>query len=272
MLIMTAETPLVRVIIPIYTARLTAYERLSLAQAYRVLSAYPLVIVTPAGLDVGALLHEFPRLTVETFDADYFRSVSSYNRLMLSTEFYQRFAEARYILIHQLDAYLFRDELAEWCRKDYDYIGAPWLVRPMYRFPLFVFTSWLKRQYCTLFGVPNSQVTHFKVGNGGLSLRKVSAHLRCTTELQPVIRQYLSHKKNHIFNEDVFFSVEVNRHGMGFRYPDYHEALLFSFDKYPALCYRLTGGKLPFGCHGWYKRKMKKFWFPRILPPGFSPV
>ncbi|MDR0894551.1 MAG: hypothetical protein LBN06_04535 [Prevotellaceae bacterium] len=263
---MTADRHLAKVIIPIYTAQLTRYEHISLTQVCRVLSAYPLVVVKPKGLEIDNLLQELPALTTESFDADYFRSVSSYNRLMLSTEFYQRFADTQYILIYQLDAYIFRDELAEWCHRDYDYIGAPWLVRPMYRFPLFVFTSWLKRQYCTLLGMPNSQVTHFKVGNGGLSLRKVSSHLRCTAELQPVIRTYLSYKKNHIFNEDVFFSVEVNRHGMGFRYPDYHEALLFSFDKYPALCYRLTGGRLPFGCHGWYKRKMKQFWFPVILP------
>lgn len=53
---------------------------------------------------------------------------------------------------------------------------------------------------------------------------------------------------------------------MNFTYPDYMEALQFSFDKYPSLCYKLNNNQLPFGCHSWYKRRMKDFWFPIINP------
>ncbi len=255
----------VKVIIPVYTTRLNRFEALTLQNNYQKLQNHPIVLIAPEGLDLSNLLNLYPRCQVETFSPDYFNSISSYNRLMMSEEFYRRFSDVDYILICQTDAYIFRDELAEWCEKGYDYVGAPWLVRPIYKFPLFVFTSWLKRTYCSWFNRPNSQITNFKVGNGGLSLRKVSSHLRATTSMNAIIREYLQHPGNHIFNEDVFFSVEVNRHGMGFRYPDYMEALQFSFDKYPALCYRLNHEQLPFGCHSWYKRKMKKFWFPIIL-------
>ena len=31
------------------------------------------------------------------------------------------------MLIYQLDAYVFKDELLNWANKGYDYIGAPWL-------------------------------------------------------------------------------------------------------------------------------------------------
>lgn len=255
-----------KVVIPIYSNHLNSFEKISLNQIYRVLNNHPIVIIKPQTLQLDFLLSDFPALTFESFDDRYFDSISSYNRLMMSTEFYERFINCHYILICQLDAYVFKDELLHWCSKDYDYIGAPWLVRPMYQFPLFQLTSWLKKEYCKFFNRPNSQITHFKVGNGGFSLRKVSSHLKATTQLKEVIATYLSHSKNHIFNEDVFFSVEVNKHGLAFTYPDYMEALQFSFDKYPALCYQLNKGDLPFGCHSWYKKRMKKFWFPIINP------
>lgn len=257
--------PKVKVIVPIYRTTLSDYEILSLRQASLILGNYPMVAVKPDRLDLSPLIQEYPQLQTESFPDEYFGDISGYNRLMLSEEFYRRFTGSEYILIYQLDAYVFRDELSQWCKKGYDYIGAPWLVRPVYRFPLFRLASWLKKHYCRSFSLPNGQITRYRVGNGGFSLRKVESHLRATRQLKEIIEHYLSFKKNHIFHEDVFFAVEVNRHGLEFKYPQYMEALQFSFDKYPALCFKLNNHHLPFGCHSWYKRKMKKFWFPIIL-------
>ena len=225
---------LVKVIIPVYKAELSEFEKVSLDRSYQILQNHPLTVIKPQSLAINSLLAEYPRLTVEEFNDSYFKSISGYNRLMLSPEFYRRFSNCQYILICQLDAYVFTDELTKWCDKDYDYIGAPWLVRPIYKFPLLTLVSWIKKQYCDFFRCPNSQITNFKVGNGGFSLRKVSSHLQATSKLTSTIKEYLSHTKNHIFNEDVFFSTEVNRHGLNFSYPTYLEALQFSFDKYPA--------------------------------------
>lgn len=238
---------------------------MSLGSICNTLAGYPIVLVKPLGLNADALCRQFPQLGQECFDDSYFHSIHDYNRLMLSEEFYQRFAGYDYILIAQLDTYIFRDELAAWCDKGYDYVGAPWLVRPVYRSSLLRLTSLIKRVWCRLWKLPNSQDTNFKVGNGGLSLRRVESHLKALRQLPDKVDEYLAHNGNHMFNEDVFFGVEVNRHGTLFRYPDYKEALDFSFDKYPALCYRLNGEKLPFGCHSWYKRKMRGFWLPIIM-------
>lgn len=249
-----ADVPnLVKVVIPMYTTQISSFEKFSLQRACQMLHAYPLVVIKPRSLDLSPVLKEYPVLTTEEFDDDYFRSIAGYNRLMLSEEFYRRFEDSKYILICQLDAYIFRDELTEWCKKGYDYIGAPWLVRPLYRsFPM--------KQYRWLFRSAATRATDFKVGNGGLSLRKVSSHLKAVRELRDVIEEFLRHTRNHVFNEDVFFAVEVNKHGLDFSYPFYMEALKFSFDKYPELCYRLNHEQLPFGCHSWYKKRMYKFW------------
>lgn len=249
----------VKVIVPVYRIKLNEFEKISLEQNNRVLHAYPRVFIKPQSLDISELLKEFPEFSVESFDDTYFTSIQSYNRLMMSPELYQRFSDTEYMLLCQLDAYIFRDELAEWCQKGYDYIGAPWVIPFSYRLPFI-------RQYRNWIRKPGIEIRDNKVGNGGLSLRKISSHLKATEKLQDIVRHYLSQTAGYLYNEDVFFSLEVNRHGMDFQYPTLQEALRFSFDRYSSLCYRKNHKELPFGCHGWFNRRERKFWFPLLLP------
>ncbi|MCK5681152.1 hypothetical protein KAI46_10130 [bacterium] len=51
----------------------------------------------------------------------------AYNKLLVFPGFWDAFPSFEYMLIAQLDAFVFRDNLDEWCRKGYAYIGAPWL-------------------------------------------------------------------------------------------------------------------------------------------------
>lgn len=254
----------VTIVIPAYKSELNQYEEISLRAAADRLGNYPVTFVIPAGLDVSRMKEIMPSAKVEEFSAAYFQGIAGYNRLMMSEEFYSRFTCYRYILIYQLDAYVFSDKLDEWCDKGYDYVGAPWLLRPIYNNPLLKVGSKIKHGFRNIMRLPDARATWWRVGNGGLSLRKVESHLNAVKNLRPVIDRFLEHR-NHLYNEDVFFSIEVNRHGVGFIYPDWQEALDFAFDKYPALCFRLNGNRLPFGCHAWQKRRMRKFWFPIIL-------
>ena len=251
---------LVKVVIPFYRSAVSDLEMRSLMQACEVLHSYPLVAVKPVSLDLSEIQAMFPQLSVTSFDDDYFRGISGYNRLMLAPEFYERFLDCRYILIHQLDAFVFRDELTEWCNKGYDYIGAPWLQKPVYRLPVVSTVMSLIHRYRKAEGKPSKQDLYDKVGNGGLSLRKVACHYRVTQEQASTIGFYLSQKRYHMYNEDVFWATEAT----GFSYPKAEEALRFAFDKYPRYCFELNNRQLPFGCHSWYKRKMKRFWQPII--------
>lgn len=250
----------VAVIIPIYQATLSELELRSLKQAYTVLGSHPLIIIKPVSLDLSGLLEQFPKLAVETFNDNYFKGIAGYNKLMLSTELYERFRSFTYMLIYQLDAYVFRDELQAWCSKGYDYIGAPWLKKPVYDRPVISGIMRLIRWHCQRTNQPTKQALYNKIGNGGLSLRKVESHYQATLTYQKKIAFYLSRERCHFYNEDVFWATEVPE----FAYPQATEALRFAFDKYPSYCYKLTGRQLPFGCHSWYKRKMKKFWKPII--------
>ena len=119
------------VIIPVYKSLPDRYEEISFRQCIKILSKHPLCIVTFSGLNIDwyrDILQTFKvDFSIEYFDKAYFESLSGYNKLMLSKQLYQRFMAYEYMLIYQLDAYVFRDELEYWCRQGYDYIGAPWL-------------------------------------------------------------------------------------------------------------------------------------------------
>ena len=252
----------VSVIIPIYKAELSAYELHALTQISTVLHRYPLIVIHPEGLDLTSVLRQYPMLQTESFPSVFFQGIKGYNKLMLSAELYERFSESEYILIAQLDTYIFRDELSQWCQKGYDYIGAPWLEKPVYRLPLVKQMMHLSHLRKAFRGKPDKQNLYNKVGNGGLSLRKVSTHLRAIHTHCKRIDHYLAQEHSHFYYEDVFWATEIDT----FRYPSAMEALHFAFDKYPAYCYKLTEGVLPFGCHAWSYRKMKRFWFPIIFP------
>ena len=116
------------IIIPIYQEKLSKTEEISLAQSIRILGSHPIVIIKPKSLNISHLQQQYPQISFENFDDTYFKGTLSYNRLMLSEEFYSRFLAYEYMLIYQLDAFVFRDELEYWCAKGYDYIGAPWRI------------------------------------------------------------------------------------------------------------------------------------------------
>lgn len=248
------------IIIPIYKKELSHHETVSLRQVYSVLSTHKIVVVKPLSLNLDFMLEEYPALDFISFDDSYFQGIQGYNNLMLSSVFYKKFLPYNYMLIYQLDAYVFRDELLEWCKKGFDYIGAPWLKKPIYKIPgikqFMSFVHWHKQ----LRGKPSKQIFYDKIGNGGLSLRKVESHYVATIKYKQRIEFFLSRKRSHFYNEDVFWGTEVSE----FKYPTPLEALKFSFDKYPSYCYKLNNKQLPFGCHAWYKRKMRAFWKPVI--------
>lgn len=247
----------VAVVVPIYKSTLSKTDSISLTQTYRILDKYPIYVVCPDGIDLSNIIRQFPKLIIKRFDQAFFSDIKGYNRLMLSADFYKSFDAYKYILICQLDAYIFRDELYEWCQKGYDYIGAPWIKRNIYNFPIL---SQAIKLYVTLQHM-SGLLTQFdrygKIGNGGLSLRKVQSHIN-QIENNPEVTKIYSEIKNreHLHNEDTYWAMIPK----DFIYPSEEEAMLFSYDKYPELSFKLTGGKTPFGCHGWTKHGCKKFW------------
>jgi len=224
------------IVIPIYKETLTEAEKASLIQCCKVLNKHDFALMCPTDLDIGEyekLLKSFGiRYRIERFDGRYFKSTKTYNLLMLSAEFYKRFVAYDFMLIYQLDAYVFRDELGYWCEQGYDFIGAPW----------------------NRFDLLRNKLHILKAGvNGGFSLRKIVSFVK-VLEAGSVDAFIRSGK-----NEDGFFSWCAVKIDPAFKVAPFGVAARFSFERKPEKLFRMTGGKLPFGCHAW-ARYNPRFW------------
>lgn len=242
------------VIIPIYKTNLSGTEEISLLQCIKLLGSYDIVMACPKGFDKSHFSHL--NIGFEEFDPKYFKDIAGYNELLLKSEFYQRFLKYQYMLIYQLDAFVFRDELDYWCDMGYDYIGSPWLAtRTLSSKILQIFSSKKLKQRKSIW---------YKVGNGGLSLRKIKKFHEISSELAEVINNKLSGKKDIYAIEDVFWSLKVPEYFPDFSIPDYTLAAKFALDRKPKIGLKLNNSKLPFACHGFNKPKVEKFWKPII--------
>ena len=153
-----------------------------------------------------------------------------------------------------------REVSADWCRRGYDCVAAPWVRRKVYDLPILKqYLRWRLRR-AERAGRMIRQSLYGKIGNGGLSLRRVESFRAACEKYGDEIERFCS-MGNHLGNEDVFWAVVPE----GFRYPSQEEALRFAFDTNPRYCYRLCGSRLPMGCHSWSKPRMWRFW-QQIIP------
>jgi hypothetical protein len=242
------------VVVPVYRQAPSADEAVALARCREVLGAHRVVLAAPDGLDLRAYAQGAP-LAAERFAPGYFAGIAGYNRLLLDPRFYERFLAHDYMLIYQLDAFVFADRLREWCAAGYDYVGAPWIGRSLLRVMLHISRS-------RPFSRPRLRGLRNAVGNGGFSLRRVGSHLEC-------LRRHEAKARRWDINEDYFWSLYVPGRGGDFRIPPFQRALGFAFETEPAACLALSRGALPFGCHGW-DRHGRDFWRPIFRHLGYQ--
>jgi Protein of unknown function (DUF5672) len=222
----------------------------------------------------------YPGFIPQRFPPRYFGSALAHGKLLLSDRFYLSFLDYEYILIHHLDALVFRDELMEWCAAGYDYIGAPWLLSP-----------------------DTPHITASKVGNGGFSLRRVRSFLRVinsrryfrdpdeywrsycartSTAIQLINWPRKILKRYGIFNdvrwhirwavhgdvhEDRFWSEYSTHYDPKFQIAPVDVGMRFAFEAEPRKCFERIGRRLPFGSHRWQKFD-RGFYEPYLLREG----
>lgn len=216
------------VVIPAYKENLTELEKISLAQVKKILGEkYPIIFVAPEGKVFSYFSAESK---IVYFQPKFFESILAYNQLMMTAEFYKSFLAYEYILIYQLDAFVFSDKLEYFCASGYDNIGAAW--------PL----QWVVKI--------NSANGTFRprVGNGGFCLRNVKA---CFNLLEK--HSDLAKSLCRQLPEDVFFAYCGMEKNSGFRTAPVNVAYKFSAEFNPARVTKKNGGELPFGCHAWHK-------------------
>ena len=115
------------VVVPFYQTNISDDEWMALKNNRKILNDYSFIAVAPEGLNLTPITDRIDFQEVKQFDPAYFESPQTYNKLLVFPGFWDAFPSFEYMLIAQLDALVFRDNLDEWCRKGYAYIGAPWL-------------------------------------------------------------------------------------------------------------------------------------------------
>lgn len=260
---------MIDIVIPVYKKEPDADEITAIKQAFKILKQHPITFVHPQGLDTAAY-RGFGEAAFKGFNNAYFASIYGYNQLMLSVDFYEAFSK-KYILIYQTDAFVFKDELAYWCAKDYDYIGAPW-IRSREEAPL-VKKIW-DNTACFVKKLLNYQnngevqknklLLYNQVGNGGFSLRKREKFIEVLKKLPQQVAIYLKPANQSAFYaEDVFFSIEPKRNNIEFKKPYYQEACLFAIENKVPKALAFNKQILPMGCHRWNKEN-RALWEPFI--------
>ena len=176
----------IAVIIPFYNVTLSSNEIISLTQARRILSNFTIKFISPQkNKPLFEIYKSFTKNDdVLFFDDKYFTSKYSYSRLLVNVKFYEYFESFDFILIHQLDAFVFRNCLVNFAELGYDYIGAPW-------------PRWIVKRYAYS---SNGNL----VGNGGLSLRNVKNTIAVLKKAQSHLKIIIN-EHSQDFAEDLFF-------------------------------------------------------------------
>lgn len=253
---------------------MNSFEQKSFVQCCKMLQKRSIFLLTFTELDTSVYDSVACSLGVSLqytfFDKRYFDGIDGYNLLMLNYKLYDTFRQYDYMFVYQLDAYIFYDDLESWCVKGYDYVGAPWFEE---------------------YGTAEEGHKLWAVGNGGLSLRKVSwwyfelKYQLPVKSVRTICRQYpiiglrsllrflprfvgKMNRLNFLFthpfinNEDNlcrFIQEESWRHKP--KTPCPKEAAFFSFEKSPSFLYeKVTNKKLPMACHAWNRYEYETFW------------
>lgn len=260
-----------------HASRLKWFERISLQQCFRVLGQHPIRLVCPTGTDLTEYLELVPEIVADPIPPNRMSSLQRYNRMKIMPFIYRRYRQYQFMLTYELDAFVFRDELDDWCNRGFDYVGAPWFAKR---------------------SDPRATPLFAGVGNSGFSLRNIESALRIINSFGwvvgpvesaqrsirrkqygeaiakvlalPFIRNNTHWSQNLLFrsHEDAFWS-RAGQRRKWFRIADYESARRFSFEQEPAFLYELCQNGLPFGCHAWQKYELD-FWRPHIEEFGYE--
>ena len=154
------------IVIPIYKDYLFDYEELSLKQCVKIFKdKYKIVFIQPNidTINVEKILKQYNidleyeyHYDILYFHERFFYSRDSYNTLLLISNIYDLLRSVinnvKYMLLYELDGFVFYDNLEYWINKNYDFIGS------------FSFA------YLDFYNTTNKNVFHMC---GGVSLRNI---------------------------------------------------------------------------------------------------
>lgn len=252
---------LVAIVVPAHKHQFTDEEIFGLNTSLQSFKSRDFYFILPSGLENNFINNTSKKKIY--FPKNAFKSISSYNNLLKSRAFYNKFKKYKYILICQPDVIIFKDALNYWCSTNLSYIGPP------------VFNYFSRSQL---------NKNNFCAQNGGLSLRNTKDHLKVlellknssSIKIQPRIkyngfigmikeffhtRVFNSSKGlfKSLINEDIFWSNIIPEIFSFYRVASYEQSKNFALEMHPQNQISSIDENLLVGAHAWYKYD-KDFW------------
>jgi hypothetical protein len=197
---------LVTVVVPLLRSELTAFESQLLNQTARELDGFPFLFVSAEGVDVSAVTQKYPGSTTYTFADRYFQDRASLARLLLTRAFYEQFAWSEFILVHELNSVVCRNELRYWCRQGYDFIQpvSQNITQSTFGGPL----GYLQQ---LLNSAPLSAEARFDLLQCGLSLRRVSTMQKVLSRYTKKVHDIKAGTSGLLGNDSLFWEEVSNK-------------------------------------------------------------
>lgn len=251
----------------LHKKKINSYEKICLKQINNKFKDIDKFVVTFNNEEIEKLIDKFFfKFKKIFFNRKYFKSTLTYNKLCSSIEFYEKFTDYKYILICHLDTYVNYNNINQYIKLDYSYIGAPSAYKSFF---------------------DKKKLTRVKLFcNGGFCLRKVDHFLMVlkSNKLKLPINKYIfydfiksrknftnfiklffqtlaqtSRSRGSYFaekfyaNEDVFWSYYAKFFYENFHIPNKSTCLNFAFDGNPSFFFQKNNNKIPMAFHGYYE-------------------
>lgn len=245
---------LVTVIIPILETPINPTEEKLLHHALETLAAYPIIFIAGEGADLSVVREHTENIDIVHFPKRYFESRQHLGQLFLMPDFYERFNWCDFLLIHELNSWVTRDELYYWCKQGYDYLKAGPLSAIEGSKPGF-----LKR----LAGLSEEEKRLFGSGyaDNGIYLCRIE-RMTATLKNKRALAHHYRHDAGLPFADSVFWELEANRFLPQLRKPT--DIVCSHFVQY-GVGYE-NGTNLPFALTGISRSNIREIPFFHHLP------
>ena len=269
------------VCIPIYKSELSEYELISIKSHIFKLKSHDIYLLLPSSKIVDII----STLTKNNIDESFYRihkvedyyldRIDNYNNLLLNLEFYEFYKSYSHILIAQMDAYTFSDQLIKWCNSDWDYIGAPIYYWNKYSNPYYFCCGDggfnLRSIKKTIEVLKKNPIIYkfddFKIESKDYNLKGkvilffkflVTKLLRKDCLKRPFIKSRLDEilRKFYIFiNEDVSYGKLLPKYLPCFKVASFDDSIKFSIASKVKETLQILEFQLPFGAHAWCRNE-----------------
>lgn len=247
------------IIIPLYKDYLWEYEEISLKQCINILSKnHDILFIHPVSLDIFNLFNTYNidisgiKNNINCIDYIYddmwFASIDNFNSLLCSDFLYYVLKDNNYVymLLYELDGFVFYDNLQYWIDKDYDYIGS-------FAFDAFHYNSETDKDKLlndlNLRKENNLPYSTDKyLMNGGVSLFKIQYYIDIFNNIHP------SHINSNTWHDHLLSLYSIN----DVKFPKPIDTFDFCWSYNYNKSYVLNNFKLPMFLH--YYQENKKYY------------